>query len=67
MRYYDGKTHTDPFVTDPIRGGHDVLVEDIVRWVRRKDGGDGDEIALPAMPALLPSWLVDAARRVVPF
>ena len=53
-------------MTDPISGGHDVLLEDIVRWVRRKDPRGG-EIALPAMPALLPSLLVDVARRVVPF
>ena len=29
-KYYPGKTHTDPFVTDPILGGHDALLEDIV-------------------------------------
>uniref|UniRef100_A0A7S0X509 Peptidase S9 prolyl oligopeptidase catalytic domain-containing protein n=1 Tax=Mantoniella antarctica TaxID=81844 RepID=A0A7S0X509_9CHLO len=61
-RYYSGKTHTDPFVTDPILGGHDALLEDIVAFVR---GERGDR--LPALPALLPRLLVDIARMMVPF
>lgn len=68
-KYYPGKTHTDPFVTDPILGGGDALAEDIARFVR---GGDGSETATvheagEASPPLLPRALVAVARTMVPF
>ena len=28
-RYYEGKTHTDPFLEDPILGGCDELLDDV--------------------------------------
>jgi len=65
-RYYLGKTHTDPFVTDPILGGRDELLEDIVAFVR----GEGEPFGtgkFPEMPALLPRPLVAIARTMVPF
>ena len=61
--YYPGKTHTDPFVTDPILGGHDALLEDIVAFVRKGETA----LKLPALPRLLPKPLVDIARTMVPF
>lgn len=63
-RYYPGKTHTDPFVTDPILGGHDNLLEDIVAFVQR---GETQTQGPPALPALLPRPFVDIARMMVPF
>jgi prenylcysteine alpha-carboxyl methylesterase len=63
-RYYPGKTHTDPFVTDPISGGRDALAEDIARFV----GGDSsgfDEAYVS--PPLLPRAFVSFARTMVPF
>lgn len=62
-KYYPGKTHTDPFVTDPILGGHDALLEDIVAFVRKGERA----LKLPALPRLLPKLLVDIARTMVPF
>ena len=62
-KYYPGKTHTDPFVTDPILGGHDALLEDIVAFVRKGETA----LKLPALPRLLPKPLVDIARTMVPF
>jgi prenylcysteine alpha-carboxyl methylesterase len=62
-RYYPGKTHTDPFVTDPMLGGRDALLQDIVTFVRRGE----PHVELPALPALLPKPLVDIARTMVPF
>lgn len=62
-RYYPGKTHTDPFVTDPMLGGHDELLEDIVAFVRRGEA----HVKLPSLPALLPKPLVVIARMMVPF
>jgi len=67
-RYYPGKTHTDPFVTDPILGGHDELLEDIVAFIRGGCGGEPEvRVRLPALPALLPRALVAIARTMVPF
>lgn len=63
-RYYPGKTHTDPFVTDPVLGGRDALLEDIVAFVRR---GEATRVDPPVLPALLPKPLVDVARMMVPF
>eukprot|EP00123_Amoebidium_parasiticum_P021855 comp7505_c0_seq1/m.3164 comp7505_c0_seq1/g.3164 ORF comp7505_c0_seq1/g.3164 comp7505_c0_seq1/m.3164 type:complete len:509 (-) comp7505_c0_seq1:58-1584(-) len=38
VKYYQGKTHTDPIIEDPIGGGYDQLVMDIYTIVR--SGGD---------------------------
>ena len=62
-KYYPGKTHTDPFVTDPILGGHDKLLEDIVTFIK----GGGHPADLPALPALIPRVFVTIARHMVPF
>jgi prenylcysteine alpha-carboxyl methylesterase len=62
-RYYEGKTHTDPFVTDPISGGGDALLEDLVAFV----GGDAAAERVGPQPAMLPRALVEIARAVVPF
>ena len=62
-RYYEGKTHTDPFVTDPISGGGDALLEDLVAFV----GGDAAAERVGPQPAMLPTALVEIARAVVPF
>ena len=66
-KYYPGKTHTDPFVTDPILGGRDTLTEDIARFVRGGDGEDGAFAEGEASPPLLPRALVAVARTMVPF
>ena len=66
-RYYPGKTHTDPFVTDPILGGRDTLTEDLARFVRGGDGEDGAFAEGEASPPLLPRALVAVARTMVPF
>ncbi|XP_074561611.1 putative isoprenylcysteine alpha-carbonyl methylesterase ICMEL1, partial [Curcuma longa] len=34
---YDGKTHTDLFLQDPLRGGRDELLEDIVKAIYAGD------------------------------
>ena len=68
-KYYPGKTHTDPFVTDPILGGRDALAEDIARFVRGSDGFEAatDREEGEASPPLLPRALVALARTMVPF
>lgn len=60
-RYYPGKTHTSPFIEDPISGGEDALLRDVVRAVH------GADFELPARPALLPRVLVRIAELSIPF
>ena len=59
-RYYAGKTHTDPFVTDPILG-QDVLLDDITDCIFGRRLEKFDE------RPLMPPFLVSVARRFVPF
>jgi len=62
-RYYEGKTHTDPFLEDPILGGEDELVADVLRAVY------GGHAAPPrqVFPRMLPRAVVALARRCTPF
>ena len=33
LKLYKGKTHTQPIVEDPMRGGRDVLMDDVLSMV----------------------------------
>ncbi|XP_042500083.1 probable isoprenylcysteine alpha-carbonyl methylesterase ICMEL2 [Macadamia integrifolia] len=65
---YKGKTHTDLFIQDPMRGGRDELLEDIVAVVHA-----GDEEALakdaiaPPGKRLVPEFMLDLAGKISPF
>ncbi|KAH7442718.1 hypothetical protein KP509_03G101100 [Ceratopteris richardii] len=66
-RFYDGKTHTDIFLQDPLRGGNNQLIADILDVVHA-----GDEIAqandaLSKPRRLVPEFLLQMARNVSPF
>ncbi|KAK4278271.1 hypothetical protein QN277_016137 [Acacia crassicarpa] len=65
---YDGKTHTDLFIHDPLRGGKDDLFEHIVSIIHA-----GDEEALakdataPPRRRLAPEFLIKLASMISPF
>ncbi|XP_047330856.1 probable isoprenylcysteine alpha-carbonyl methylesterase ICMEL1 [Impatiens glandulifera] len=65
---YDGKSHTDVFLQDPMRGGEDELFHDVVKNIHA-----GDEEALRrdslARPRkrLVPEFLLKLAHIVSPF
>ncbi|KAL9226009.1 hypothetical protein vseg_001868 [Gypsophila vaccaria] len=65
---YDGKTHTDVFLQDPMRGGSDQMFEDLVSIIHA-----GDEEALakdaiaPPRKRLVPEIMLKLARAVSPF
>ncbi|KAI5064372.1 hypothetical protein GOP47_0021042 [Adiantum capillus-veneris] len=67
-RFYEGKTHTDIFLQDPMRGGHDVLVADILSVVH---AGDQEALAKDVLSVprrrLVPEFLLQLARSVSPF
>ncbi|XP_077221396.1 isoprenylcysteine alpha-carbonyl methylesterase ICME-like [Tasmannia lanceolata] len=65
---YDGKTHTDLFLQDPLRGGVDELLRDIVAVIHA-----GDEVALakdamaPPRRRLVPEFMLKLAHNISPF
>uniref|UniRef100_A0A7C9E0V0 protein-S-isoprenylcysteine alpha-carbonyl methylesterase n=1 Tax=Opuntia streptacantha TaxID=393608 RepID=A0A7C9E0V0_OPUST len=65
---YEGKTHTDLFIQDQLRGGKNELFEHMVAVIH-----SGDEEALakdamaPPVRRLLPEMLLKLAREISPF
>ncbi|XP_068642178.1 probable isoprenylcysteine alpha-carbonyl methylesterase ICMEL2 isoform X3 [Aristolochia californica] len=65
---YEGKTHTDLCLQDPLRGGRDELVEDIVAVIHA-----GDTVALAKdaeathRRRLVPEYMLKLAHNVSPF
>ncbi|KAA8530538.1 hypothetical protein F0562_005247 [Nyssa sinensis] len=65
---YHGKTHTDLFLQDPLRGGKDELFETLVAFIY---AGDAEALAKDAMAPssrrLVPEFLLKLAHNVSPF
>lgn len=65
---YEGKTHTDLFLQDPMRGGTDEMFDDLVRRIH---AGDAEALAkhaaAPPRRRLVPEFMLKLARRVSPF
>ncbi|XP_022735408.1 isoprenylcysteine alpha-carbonyl methylesterase ICME-like isoform X1 [Durio zibethinus] len=65
---YEGKSHTDLFLQDPLRGGKDDLFDHVVAVIHA-----GDEKALmkdasaPPRKRLVPEILLRLARQISPF
>ncbi|KFK25824.1 hypothetical protein AALP_AA8G166100 [Arabis alpina] len=65
---YSGKTHTDLFLQDPLRGGKDELFDDIVSVIHADDNDAlaKDSLA-PPRKRLVPELLLKLAHEVSPF
>ncbi|KAF7131745.1 hypothetical protein RHSIM_Rhsim09G0114700 [Rhododendron simsii] len=65
---YEGRSHTDIFLQDPMRGGDDKLFEDLVSHIH---AGDSEALAkdanAPPRKRLVPEFMLKLARRVSPF
>ncbi|XP_068326236.1 probable isoprenylcysteine alpha-carbonyl methylesterase ICMEL1 [Pyrus communis] len=65
---YEGKTHTDLFLQDPMRGGRDNMFEDLVAIIHE---GDSEALAkdavAPPRRRLVPECMLKLAHRVSPF
>ncbi|XP_073131317.1 isoprenylcysteine alpha-carbonyl methylesterase ICME-like isoform X2 [Henckelia pumila] len=65
---YEGKTHTDLFLQDPMRGGRDDMFEDLVGIIH---AGDSEALAnyatVPPRKRLVPEFMLKLARSVSPF
>uniref|UniRef100_A0A0D9WK39 Peptidase S9 prolyl oligopeptidase catalytic domain-containing protein n=1 Tax=Leersia perrieri TaxID=77586 RepID=A0A0D9WK39_9ORYZ len=65
---YEGKTHTDVFLQDPLRGGKDKLVEDVISVIHADDTAAREKDALAPIPdRLVSEWQIKLARRISPF
>ncbi|KAK8550078.1 hypothetical protein V6N13_055633 [Hibiscus sabdariffa] len=62
---YDGKTHTDLFLQDPMRGGRDEMFEDVVAIIH---GGDEEALAkdavAPPRRRLVPEFMLKLAHNM---
>lgn len=68
VRLYEGKTHTDLFLQDPLRGGKDELLQDILSVIHAGDPlAQADDAAAPPRRRLVPEILLKLARKVSPF
>ncbi|KAL6566412.1 hypothetical protein OROGR_002027 [Orobanche gracilis] len=65
---YEGKTHTDLFLQDPMRGGKDDMFDDLVAMIH---AGDSEALARDATATprkrLVPEFMLKLARSVSPF
>ncbi|XP_072149721.1 probable isoprenylcysteine alpha-carbonyl methylesterase ICME isoform X3 [Setaria viridis] len=65
---YEGKTHTDIFLQDPLRGGRDPLVEDVLSVIHADDAIARQKVALAPTPRrLVFEWQLKLARQISPF
>eukprot|EP01018_Ginkgo_biloba_P007736 Gb_22899 [translate_table: standard] len=65
---YEGKTHTDLFLQDPMRGGKDELLEDILAVIHAGDAvAQANDASAPPRRRLVPEFLLKLAHKVSPF
>ncbi|KAM0904693.1 hypothetical protein ACQ4PT_017852 [Festuca glaucescens] len=68
LQLYEGKTHTDVFVQDPLRGGKDPLVEDVVSIIHADNPNACEKYDSSPIPERLVSeWQIQLARQISPF
>ena len=64
-KYYKSKGHVEPFILDPILGrSEDVLLEDLLTFIFRREGLSK---TFKRQPLMRPRFIVELAKRVVPF
>ncbi|KAI9170068.1 hypothetical protein LWI28_022124 [Acer negundo] len=65
---YEGKTHTDLFLQDPMRGGSDEMFEDLVSIIHADDSESlAKDAVAPRRRRLVPEFMIKLARSVSPF
>ncbi|PAN22443.1 hypothetical protein PAHAL_4G020500 [Panicum hallii] len=65
---YEGKTHTDLFLQDPLRGGRDKMLEEIASVIHSEDPDvSADHHVVPVARRLVPEFMLKLAGRVSPF
>ncbi|XP_019446958.1 PREDICTED: isoprenylcysteine alpha-carbonyl methylesterase ICME [Lupinus angustifolius] len=65
---YEGKTHTDVFLQDPMRGGKDDLFDDLVAYIHAGDAeACAKDATAPPRRRLVPEFMLKLAHLVSPF
>ncbi|KAL6350925.1 hypothetical protein AAG906_031511 [Vitis piasezkii] len=65
---YEGRTHTDVFLHDPMRGGRDDMFEDLVAMIHANDPEAlAKDAVAPPRKRLVPEFMLKLARAVSPF
>ncbi|XP_030512309.2 isoprenylcysteine alpha-carbonyl methylesterase ICME-like [Rhodamnia argentea] len=65
---FDGKTHTDLFLQDPLRGGKDELFNNLVAFIHADDPeAQARDATAPPRRRFVPELLLWLARRISPF
>ncbi|KAL2334195.1 hypothetical protein Fmac_015408 [Flemingia macrophylla] len=65
---YEGKTHTDVFLQDPMRGGKDDMFEDLVGYIHSGDAeARARDAKAPPRRRLVPECMLKLAHSVSPF
>ncbi|GMH26204.1 hypothetical protein Nepgr_028047 [Nepenthes gracilis] len=68
LKLYEGKTHTDLFLQDPMRGGRDEMLEDLVAIIHADDAvALAKDAMAPPRKRLVPEFMLRWARSVSPF
>ncbi|CAM8956527.1 unnamed protein product [Rhodiola kirilowii] len=63
---YEGKTHTDLFLQDPMRGGKDDMFENLVAYIHGDDS-ESPATNMVSRRRLVPEFMLKLASRVSPF
>eukprot|EP00250_Pteridium_aquilinum_P009648 c18825_g1_i1 orf=166-1443(+) len=63
-RLYEGKSHTDLFLQDPMRGGYNALLEDILVILNLAEEKD---VSTRLQRRMVPEFLLRLAHRISPF
>ncbi len=61
LKTYKAQTHTSPLIENPMRGGRDLLLDDILAAVTEQKG------ISTRQPPLCPDLLIRAAAVICPF
>ncbi|URD92843.1 Carboxylesterase family [Musa troglodytarum] len=65
---FEGKTHTDLFLQDPLRGGKDELLEHIAAVIYGGVAAAHAYISVAPLPRrLVPEFMLQLARKISPF
>lgn len=65
---YEGKTHTDLFLQDPLRGGRDKMLEEIAGVIHSEDPVvSAQHLVVPVARRLVPEFMLKLAGKVSPF
>jgi prenylcysteine alpha-carboxyl methylesterase len=68
VKLCEGKSHTDLFLQDPMRGGRDAVLEEICSIIHKTpNGGDYGNDVVKLQPRMVPEIFLKLAHKISPF